>query len=168
MNKPTIGGPPAFKLARLAIPLVAGLTWSIWSGAAVAADIKSPHSIACKAMTVHAFEEVVAAKKDPAAQAAKLWDVNDQLADPSLVFEWRPDTPEGATIEVDGMKAQLASVTDNTIIAIHAFSDPVTVKRWLYAINFGLEDVVGVNVESNAATVNGRVAEFSCSFGAAH
>jgi hypothetical protein len=168
MNKPTIGDPPAFKLARLAVPLVAGLAWLIWSGAAVAAEIKSPHSIACKAMTVHAFQEVVAAKKDSEAQTVKSWDANDQLADPSLVFEWRPNAPEGATIEVDGVKAELASVTDNTIIAIHGFSDPVTVKRWLFAINFGLEDVVGVNVESNAATVNGRVAEFSCSFGASY
>ena len=62
------------------------------------------------------------------------------------------------------MEAQLASIAGNTIIAIHGFSDPVTVKRWLFAINFRLEDVVGVNVESNVASINGRVAEFSCSF----
>ena len=84
------------------------------------------------------------------------------------MFEWRPRTPEGPSIEVGGVEAQLASIAGNTIIAIHGFSDPVTVKRWLYSINFGLEDVVGVNVEFNAATVNGRVAEFACSFGATH
>jgi len=55
MNKPTIGDPPALKLVRWAVALIAGLTWSIWSGAAVAADIKTPHSIACKAVTVHGF-----------------------------------------------------------------------------------------------------------------
>ena len=154
MNKPTIGDPPALKLVRLAVGLVAGLTWFMVSEAAVAADIKSPQSIACKSMAVHGFRDV---------QAVKTWDVNDQLADPSLVFEWRP---EKATIEVDGVQAQLASVTDSTIVAIHGFSDTVTVKRWLYAINFRLEDVVGVNVESNMASLNGRVAEFSCEFGA--
>ena len=62
------------------------------------------------------------------------------------------------------MEAQLVSITDNTIMALHGFSDPVTVVRWLYAINFRLENVVGVNVESNVASLKGRTAEFSCSF----
>ena len=62
MNKPTIGDPPALKLVRLAVALVVGLTWSIWSGAAVAADIKNPRSINCKAVTVHGFRDVPAAK----------------------------------------------------------------------------------------------------------
>jgi hypothetical protein len=66
------------------------------------------------------------------------------------------------------VEAQLVSITDNTIMAPHGFSDPVTVKRWFFAINFGLEDVVGVNVDSNVVSINGRVAEFSCSFGATH
>jgi hypothetical protein len=155
MKKPTIGDPPALKLVRLAVGLIAGLTWSIWSGAAVAADIKNPHSIKCKAVTVHGFKDV---------QAAKLWNVNVELADPNPVFEWRPEAPGGPSIEVDDVEAQLVSITDNTIMALHGFSDTVTVKRWLYAINFRLENVVGVNVESNVASLKGRTAEFSCSF----
>ena len=97
-------------------------------------------------------------------QAAKSWDVNDELADPNPVFEWRPEAPEGPSIEVDDVEAQLVSITDNTIMVLHGFSDTVTVKRWLYAINFRLENIVGVNVESNVASLKGRTAEFSCSF----
>ena len=159
MNNPTLEDSLAFKLVRLAIPLVACLTWSIGSGVVLAADIKNPHSIKCKAVTVHEFRDV---------QAAKSWDINEELADPSLVFEWRPRTPEGAVIEVDGLRAQLLAITDNSIVAIHRFSDPVTVVRWLYAINFRLENVVGDNVESNAASLKGRVAEFSCDFEETH
>ena len=159
MNRPTLEDPLALKLVRFAVPLVACLTWSIWSGAVVAADITNPHSIKCKAMAVHGFQDV---------QAAKSWDVNDRLADPSLVFEWRPRTPEGTVIEVDGVRVQLVAVTGDSVMAMHSMSDPATVRRWLYAINFGLENVVGVNVESNAASLNGRVAEFSCDFEATH
>ena len=147
----------AFKPVRLAAPLVALAAFILWSGAAGAADISSSYSIACDATTVHAYRDVAAARS---------WDVNDQLADPSLVMEWRPTPPLGPSLEVDGMKAELVSITDDTVTVMHGFSDPVTVKRWLFAINFGLEDVVGVNVESNVASINGRVAEFACSFGA--
>lgn len=155
MKKPTIGDPPALKLVRLAVGLIAGLTWSIWSGAAVAADIKSAHTITCKAVAVHGFRDV---------QAAKSWDVNDQLADPNLVFKWGPRTSDAPSIEVNGVEAQLASITNETIMALYGFSDTVTVKRWLYAINFRLENVAGVNVESNIASLKGRAAEFSCDF----
>ena len=155
MNRLTTGDPPVLMLVRLAVSLVAGLTWS---GAAVAADIGSPHSIACQATTVHAFRDV---------QATKSWDVNDQLADPSLVFDWRPRAPERPSIKIDGIIGQLVSITDTTIVAVHGSSDRLTVRRWLYAINFRLEDVVGIQLESNAASINGRVAEFSCDFEAA-
>jgi hypothetical protein len=159
MNRSTIEDPPALKLARLAVPLVAALIWSIWSGAAVAAEIKTPHSIKCKAVTVHGFQDV---------QAAKSWDVDDQLADSNLVFEWRPRTPEGPSIAVNGVEAQLASITGETIMALYGFSDTVTVKRWIYAINFRLENIVGANVESNIASLKGRAAEFSCDFEETH
>ncbi len=155
MNNPKLGDSLAFKLVRFVVPLLVCLTWAAWSGAALAADIKKPHSIKCKAMAVHGFRDV---------QAAKSWNVNDRLADPSLVFEWHPRTPEGTVIEVDGVRAQLVAITDNSIVAMHSISDPVTVGRWLYAINFRLENVVGVSVKSNAASLNGRAAEFSCEF----
>ena len=157
MNNPTLEDclALAFKLVRLAVPLVACLTWSIGSGVVLAADIKNPHSIKCKAVTVHGFKDV---------QAAKSWNVNEELADPNPVFEWRPEAPGGPSIEVDDVEAQLVSITDNTIMVLHGFSDTVTVKRWLYAINFRLENIVGVNVESNVASLKGRTAEFSCSF----
>lgn len=163
INKSTLEDPLAFKLVRIAVPLVACVVWFVWPGAAVAADIKSSYSIACEATTVHAYRDVVAAGGE---SAAKSWNDNDQLPDPSLVFEWRPKPPTGPSVDVDGMKAQLVSITGDTVTAIHGFSDPVTMKRWLFAINFRLEDVVGVNVESNVASIKGRVAEFSCSFGA--
>ena len=110
MNRPTLEDSLALKLVRFAVPLVACLTWSIWSGAVVAADITNPHSIKCKAMAVHGFQDV---------QAAKSWDVNDRLADPSLVFEWRPRTPEGTVIEVDGVRVQLVAVTGDSVLAMN-------------------------------------------------
>jgi hypothetical protein len=155
INKSTLEHPLAFKLIRLAAPVVAFAAWFLWSGAAFAAEIDRSHSITCDATTVHAYRDVAAARS---------WDANDQLTDPSLVLEWRPKPPLGPSLEVDGMKAELVSITDDTVTVMHGFSDPVTVKRWLFAINFGLEDVVGVNVESNVASINGRVAEFACSF----
>jgi len=158
MNRPAVGDPPALKFVRLAAPLVAGLTWFILSGAAVAAEIESPHSIACKARAVHAYRDV---------QATTSWDVDDQLADPSLVFEWRPQTSERPSIKIDGRIGQLVAITDTTLVAVHGGSDRLTVRRWLYAINFRLEDVVGINLESNVVSINGRVAEFSCEFEAA-
>ena len=160
MSKPTTETPSALRLLRLTVILTATAIWLSWSGDAVAADIKNAHSIACEAKAVHGFRDV---------QAAKSWDVNEQLPDPNLVFEWRPNTSEGTFIEVDGLKAQLVSITDNSVVAIsRKESDPNTVRRWLFAINFRLEDVVGVNVESNVVSMKGRVAEFSCSFGATH
>ncbi len=156
MNNPTLEDSLAFKLVRLAVPLVACLTWSIGSGVVLAADINDPHSIKCKAVTVHGFRDF---------QAAKSWDVNVELADPNLVFEWRPHTPEEASIEVDGSKAQLVAITNDSVVVISRIeSSPITVIRWLYAINFRLENVVGVNVETNVASLKGRAAEFSCDF----
>lgn len=158
MNGPAVECTSALKPVRLAAFLIAILAWPIWSGAAVAADIESPHSITCTATTVHAYRDV---------QATKSWDVDDQLADPSLVFEWRPQSSERPSIEIDGRIGQLVAITDTTLVAVHGGSDRLTVRRWLYAINFSIEDVVGIQLESNIVSVNGRVAEFSCEFEAA-
>ena len=159
MNNPTLGDSLALKLVRFAVPLVVCLTWAVWSGAALAADIKDPHSIKCKAMEVQGYQSV---------KAMKLRDVNDQPGDPSLVFEWRPRTAEGPVIEVNGVRAKLVAITDNSLVAVHGFSDPATIDDWLYAINFRLEIVVGVNVKSNVVSLKGRAAEFSCDFEATH
>ena len=158
MSRPRIGAPPARRLEALAAPFFACVTWLLWSGTAVAADVTSAHSIACKAKAVHAFRDV---------QASKSWDVDDQLVDPSLVFDWRPRAPKRPSIEIDGRIGQLISMTDTTVLAVHGSSDRLTVRRWLYAINFRLENVVGIQLESNAVSVNGRVAEFVCDFEAA-
>ena len=163
MNKQTLDDLLLLKLVRFAVPVIACVAWFVLPGVAVSADINSSHSIACEATTVHAYRDVVAATGESAARS---WNANDQLADPDLVFEWRAGPPVGPSVEVDGEKAQLVSITDDTITVMHGFSDPITVKRWLFAINFELEDVVGVNVESNVASIKGRVAEFTCRFGA--
>lgn len=93
----------------------------------------------------------------------------DDYGAAEIRFLWIPESPKGARLEVHSTRrphalVQVRSQDRDSIVAVSAASDPLTMAGWLFSINFRLEQVLAALVRSNGAGMQSQALRLSCSF----